>query len=183
MTREPAAGRGPSAALVRPNRSLFRPAAVDEDLTEQGIDPMLVHVNFNAEQRTAGLSIARVKELARLAPASTRHLTSPARPTRDEHHDRHPGPTPPGVATRGIDQPHAHAYLPFVRRRTIGLDPAHAPALAGHHEAVLPHERLHQLPRAAARARHRRLPGVRVHPASELALRRSPDRRTLRPSH
>ena len=35
---------------------------------------MLASVKPNAQARTAGLSIARVKELARLAPASSRHI-------------------------------------------------------------------------------------------------------------
>ncbi|MEA2674008.1 MAG: hypothetical protein QOI92_1200 [Chloroflexota bacterium] len=183
MTRECTGARGPSAGSKRPNRSLSRLRATGEDLTEPGIDPMLVSVNFKC-RTTDSRSEHRPSQGTR--PTRSRVHEAPTsldRPTRGEHHDRHPGPTPPGVATRGIDQPHAHAYLPFVRRRTIGLDPAHAPALAGHHEAVLPNQRLHQLSRAAARARRRRLPGLRVHAPPELARRRSPDRPTLRPSH
>jgi hypothetical protein len=45
MTRESGTRRGPSASVDRPNRSLFAPAAMGEDLTQQGIDPMLVYVN------------------------------------------------------------------------------------------------------------------------------------------
>jgi hypothetical protein len=170
MTRESGGRSGTFGRKRAPNRPLCPAFTTGDDLTRHGIDPMLVQ---STECRTTDRRSEHRPSQGTRPTRSRVHEapTSLGRPTRDEHHDRHPGPIPPGIATRGIEQPHAHAYLPFVRRRTIRLDQAHAPAIAGHHEAVLPNQRLHELPRAPARARRSRLPGLRLHAQGQLAGR------------
>ena len=101
--------------------------------------------------------------------------TSLHRPTRDEHQDRRPAHHRQAPRPRGNRRTNAFAYQSFVRCRTIRIDPTHASPIVCHHPALLPDQRLHQLPGAAARARPGGLPGVRLHPAPALIPGSGPD--------
>ena len=149
---------------------LSRRRCQGEHLTGQGIRPHARLRKGDCRDRTAGLSIDRVKEPVRLAPASAG--TNIARSPKPR---RATGPTTRAHLAQGRGQKetknqNAHAYLSLVRHRTICLDSPDAPAHDGH-PAVLPDQRLHELPRAPARARPGRLRRLRVHPPARLTDR------------
>src|SRR6476646_5593404 len=99
-----------------------------------------------------GLTRSRVQQALQhrsIAPPATSQATA------DQ------GPYRPGSRQRKTRKPHAFSYTSIVHEWTLCLDAPPAQALDVD-PAVLPDQWLHQLPRAAARARPRRLPGVRL---------------------
>jgi hypothetical protein len=114
--------------------------------------------------RTAGQSIDRPGTTgSRVQALNKRSIAPPATSNMTDGQ----GPHRPESRQGKNEEPHAHAYIPFVRGRTICLDSPDAPALDGH-EALLPDKRLHELPRAAPGTRHRHLPGLRLYPPHRL---------------
>ena len=114
--------------------------------------------------RTAGQSIDRPGTTgSRVQALNQRSIAPPATSNMTVGQ----GPYRPEPRQGKNERPHAYAYIPFVRRRTICIDSPDAPALDGH-QALLPHQRLHELPRAAPGARRRHLPRLRLLPPPRL---------------
>ena len=127
--------------------------------------------------RTAGQSIDRPGTTgSRVQALNQRSIAPPATSNMTVGQ----GPYRPEPRQGKNEQPHAYAYIPFVRRRTICIDSPDAPALDGH-QALLPDQRLHELPRAAPGARRRRLPRVPVQPQARL-IQRATDLEIGRPT-
>ena len=73
MTRESTVSRMTFGRRDGPFRPFRGGPGMSDHLTAGGFGPILSCVNKRCHERTAGLSIDRVKEPVRLAPASMRH--------------------------------------------------------------------------------------------------------------